>query len=724
MLDATQQHLENISGVIERITYHNEENGYVVLRVKVQKHKNLVTVIGTIGTVSVGEDLYAQGLWHNNTEYGLEFKAKFIRCIQPHSVEGMEKYLGSGLIKGIGPHFAKMLVQTFKESVFDIIEASPNRLTEVEGIGKIRVEKICKNWHEQKVVREIITFLQSNGISTSRASRIYKTYGDKSIQIVSKDPYRLAKDIRGIGFLSADKIAKNLGIEENSIIRAKGVINYVLTEGLNNGHCALPKKVLFEKTKEYITIASEILEEGIDAEITDSYLKKDTIDNEECVFLSSYYFYEKNIAFKLKLLLKTTNENQYSDLLKQIDDSAQNLQITLHETQKEALHKSLSSKVSIITGGPGTGKTTILKCLLDILKRYDKKVKLCAPTGRAAKKLFESTNHEASTIHRLLKYDPGRHDFKYNQNNQMDCDYLIVDEMSMVDVGIMHSLLKALNEKSNLILVGDIDQLPSVGAGNILRDMIDSDIFLATKLTQIFRQAQESDIITNAHLVNKGLMPKCKPKGIKSDFYFMEIDEPEKIAITIRNIVQTHIPKKLKYHPIKNIQVLCPMQKGKTGVRLLNTELQKALNPAYNDGVEKYGYIFAVNDKVMQIENNYDKDVFNGDIGFVIAIDKEEQELVVDFDGRTIKYDFADLDELVLAYASTIHKAQGSEYKAVVIPISMSDYMMLKKNLLYTGITRSKELCILVGQKKALYVSVKKKMNELRYTKLREFLVG
>ena len=714
--------LEYCSGLVERITFHSEESGFAVLRVKVTKRKDLVTVTGSLPSICVGEYIHAKGYWINDSKHGLQFKAEFIKALPPNTLEGIEKYLGSGLIKGIGPHFAKRLVGTFGEKVFEVIENSPSLLSRVEGIGKIRAKKIISNWAEQKVVREIMVFLQSHGVSTSRSTRIYKTYGEDAIEVVSENPYRLARDITGIGFITADRIAKNLGITEHSMIRARAGLNYILTEALSEGYCGLPRSLLLKRAEELLTIPQDILIEALSLELAEEYIIEDTIAEEIVIFLGAYAQYEKNIAFKLKTLahdLPIWNDIEDDKAIEWVESK---LNIELAENQKEAIRKVISSKVTVITGGPGTGKTTLLNSIIKILKARKYRILLCAPTGRAAKRLSETTGLEAFTVHRLLKFDPKLGGFKYNQDNLLKCDALVIDESSMVDIPLMNHILKALPQEAGLMIVGDVDQLPSVGPGQVLKSIIDSQVFNVVRLTQIFRQAQDSDIITNAHKINQGMMPNLKTSKESTDFYFIETQAPEEIVSKIIQLVKERIPKKFNFNPIEDIQVLCPMQRGGCGAVSLNISLQQALNNNIEKSIQKYGHRYAVGDKVMQIENNYDKEVYNGDIGRIKEIDFEEQELVITYDDKDIRYDFNELDEIVLAYAVTIHKSQGSEYPVVIIPLTMQHYAMLQKNLLYTGITRGKKLVIVIGQKKAVAIAVRSKVNVHRYTKLKELL--
>lgn len=698
---------EYIEGVVERITYHNPENGFAVLKVLVRGYRDLVAVTGEVPHITVGEEVKVQGKWVNTPQYGLGFKAYYIKTTPPNSLEGIERYLGSGLIKGIGPHYAKRLIQAFGKEVFDVIENYSERLKEVEGIGKVRASKISESFAEQKVVREIMVFLQSHGVSTSRATRIYKTYGEEAIKIVSDNPYRLAKDIRGIGFLSADKIAMNLGIEEHSIKRARAGINFTLLEASNNGHCGLPKDILLKEAETLLNIPQKILLEALGAELNEQFLVADIIENKITIFLASYYIYEKQSAVKL---LKLKGELQYNiNISKALEWAESRLNIIFAVNQKLAIETMLRSKVCVITGGPGTGKTTIMKAVINILLVKKYKISLCAPTGRAAKRLSETTGHEALTIHRLLKFDPSKGKFEYDENHQFKIDVLIVDEASMIDVQLLHSLLKAIPDNASLVLVGDVDQLPSVGAGEVLKDIIDSGNIPTVKLDKIFRQGEDSQIITNAYLVNQGLFPKLTSSR---DFRYIEADTPEGTQAKLLELVS-----KIKD---RDMQVLCPMQRGSCGTRSLNIELQKIINPS--QGIEKYGQLFAVKDKVMQLENNYDKEVYNGDIGFIKDINHEDSKLMISFDGRMVEYGFDELDEITIAYAITIHKSQGSEYPIVIIPLTTQSFMMLQKNLLYTGITRGKKIVILIGQKKAIAMAVHNNKKVDRITKLKEWL--
>jgi exodeoxyribonuclease V alpha subunit len=713
---------EYLSGNIERITYHNEDNGFCVLRVKVKGHKDLVTVTGSSPTLSVGEYIKCSGIWFNDRNYGKQFKADFLKALPPDTLEGIEKYLGSGLIKGIGTHFAKKLISAFGDKVFDVIEKKPELLSTLDGIGKVRAKSICNNWKDQKIVREIMIFLQSHGVGTTRATRIFKTYGEDAIAIVSKNPYQLAKDIRGIGFISADAIAGNLGIAKDSLIRARAGLSHILLEATSNGHCALPQQTLIQNTQKLLGIDINLIELAIEKEIELKSIICDLIEDKSCIFLASYHFYERQIA---KLLLSIKNSDVPwgdNDALKLIPQIEQELSIQLADNQKEAVSKTLSNKLMVITGGPGTGKTTLVQTLIKILELKALNVKLCAPTGRAAKRLSETTGLEATTIHRLLEIDPTQGGFKYSEDNRLSCDYLIVDESSMIDVTLFFALIKALPENAGLLLVGDVDQLPSVGAGQVLKDIISSNMITTVRLNQIFRQSSTSDIITNAHNVNKGTLPNLSTHKENSDFYFIEAETGDDIINKIITMTCQRIPKKFNLDPVNDIQLLCPMQRGGSGARLLNSELQKTLNPNYQEGIAKFGQVFALGDKVMQMENNSDKDTYNGDIGIISAIDKDEQEITIDFYGNKVPYDYADLDQITLSYATTIHKSQGSEYPAIIIPITMQSYMMLRRNLIYTAITRGKKLVIVIGEKKAFAMAVRDSKSSNRYSKLKYWL--
>ena len=625
------------------------------------------------------------------------------------------------MIKGIGPVYASKLVQAFGAAVFDAIEQAPERLQEVAGIGPKRALRIRTGWAEQKVIREIMLFLHSHGVGTSRAVRIFKTYGADAVQVISENPYRLARDIRGIGFKSADQIAMRLGIEKTAMIRARAGISYALAEAMDEGHCGLPVDELHELAAALLEIPAEVVEAAIALELAEGAVVADTVEGRPCVFLAGLYRAEQGIAERLLRLAGGRPPWPAIDPDRAIPWVEQKTGLILAASQREAVRLALRSKVLVITGGPGVGKTTLVNAILEILRARTQNIALAAPTGRAAKRMREATGLEAKTLHRLLEADPARGGFKRHEEHQLDCELLVVDEVSMVDVPLLHSLLKAVPPRAALILVGDVDQLPSVGPGQVLADIIASAAVPVVRLTEVFRQAAQSRIITNAHRINQGLMPEPGHEP-GSDFHLVRCQEPEDGVAKLLEIVARRIPARFGLDPIRDVQVLCPMNRGGLGARSLNLELQRLLNPPGEVRVERFGWIFGPGDKVMQVVNDYDKEVFNGDLGLVKAIDSEAGELVVDFDGREVAYDFGELDELVLAYATTVHKAQGSEYPAVVIPVTTQHYPMLQRNLLYTAVTRGRQLVVLVAQPKAVAIAVKGRLERRRWSKLHEWL--
>lgn len=713
---------ETFAGLIERVTFHNEDNGFCVLKVKASGFSDLVTVVGHASMISVGEHITCSGQWSNNANYGQQFKAQFLKATPPTTAEGLERYLASGMIKGVGPIYAKRLVKSFGLDVFDVISSNPEQLKSVEGIGQIRAQKIIKSWQEQKAVREIMLFLHQHGVSTARAVRIYKTYGEAAVQIISDNPYQLARDIGGIGFLSADKIAQNLGIDKSSLTRAKADIQYALLTALDKGHCGLPIDELIKLALALLDIDQNIIENALVEALKEGLAIKNQSAGIECIFLPSLFHQERFIAQKLCTLKNESLPWSSINCEIALPWAERSLELNLAPSQRDAVTKALSSKVTIITGGPGVGKTTIVKCLLKILKEKDLKIVLCAPTGRAAKRLSESTGMDAKTIHRLLEVDMQKGGFKHNEDNPLTGDLFILDETSMIDVPLTFALLKALPSAAALILIGDIDQLPSVGPGQVLADLIHSGVITTLKLTEVFRQAANSKIIQTAHRINNGYLPDLEKPTNPSDFYFVSCETPEEGLSKLLKIVQDKIPQKFGYDPCKDIQILCPMNRGVLGARNLNTELQKLLNPNPVAFVERFGLRFQINDKVMQIANEYNKQVYNGDVGIIRSVDLEEQLINVQFEERIVEYEFGELDQLVLAYAFTVHKSQGSEYPVVVIPVTMQSYLMLKRNLLYTAVTRGKKLVILLGQKKAIAMAVKAKDQAKRWTKLQEWL--
>jgi exodeoxyribonuclease V alpha subunit len=721
---STASTMEVLAGLVDRVTFHNSETGFCVLRIKARGHRDLVTVIGHAATIAAGEWITASGEWTNDRTHGQQFKARFMRTSAPTSIDGIEKYLSSGMIRGIGPVYARKMVHVFGEKVFDIIEVEPDRLREIDGIGAVRAKRITDAWAEQKIVREIMVFLHSHGVGTARSVRIYKTYGADAIQVMTENPYRLARDIRGIGFKTADAIAMKLGIETTAMIRIRAGISYALTEAMDEGHCGLPTDELVTVAGGLLEVPTELISTALNLELTEGSVIADTIGDMSCVFLAGLYRAERGIAERLQQLATGRLPWPWIDPDKALPWIAQKTGLSLAESQISAIRLALMSKVLVITGGPGVGKTTIVNSILRILSTKGVKLLLCAPTGRAAKRMTEATGFEAKTIHRLLEVDPKAGGFKRNQDNPLECAMLVVDEASMVDVMLMQALMRAVPDSAALLIVGDIDQLPSVGPGQVLADVIASGPMPVVRLTEVFRQAAQSRIITTAHRINQGSIPDLsKPEG-HSDFYFVQADEPEVAVRRIIELVKTRIPQRFGLDPIRDIQVLCPMNRGGVGARSLNVELQAALNPAGDRKVERFGWRFAPGDKVMQIENDYDKEVYNGDIGYIADVDPEAGELAVNFDGRSISYGFGELDTLVPAYAVTIHKSQGSEYPAVVIPVLTQHYTMLQRNLLYTGVTRGKRLVVLVGQKKAVAIAVRNVSGRRRWSKLNEWLAS
>ena len=720
----------SLKGQIERITYTNDENGYTVAKVKVSGRKDLVTVVGTLLIPIPGEVIEMKGNWMNHPRYGEQFKVEHYKSLVPASVYGIEKYLGSGFIKGIGPIMAGRIVKKFGEETLEVIENEIEKLAEVDGIGKKRIEMVKKAWEDQKEIREVMIFLQTHGVGSGYATKIFKQYGSRSIQVVKENPYRLATDIFGIGFISADRIAEKLGFARDSELRAEAGILYVLQQLADEGHVYYPYEPFVKKCQEILGVDREVIVKALGAiaaakMIVIEDLKEDIEDfreKDKAVYLAKFHLSETSIVTRMKTLIKSPKSIRKIDSDKAIDWVQKQLAITLAKRQMEAIKCAAENKVMVITGGPGTGKTTIINAILKIFSKLRVKIMLAAPTGRAAKRMSEATGHEAKTIHRMLEYSIQKGGFQKNEEKPLDCDLLVVDETSMIDTILMHHLLKAIPPGATFILVGDVNQLPSVGAGNVLKDIIASGKMQVVELNEIFRQAKESLIIVNAHKINSGLLPSFKSSGQKlDDFYFVEQEDPEEVLRIILELTKERIPRRFGFDPVDDIQVLTPMHKGVVGAGNLNVELQKVLNPVEN-GVLRGGFSFRVSDKVMQVKNNYDKEVFNGDIGRITSIDPEHQEITISFDGRDIPYDYTDLDEIVLAYAVSVHKSQGSEYPAVVMPILTQHYVLLQRNLVYTAVTRGRQLVVMVGTMKALAIGVRNDKTRKRYTYLRQRL--
>jgi len=735
--------MDTLSGAVERITFYNPENGYTVLRLRPEHQTGihatpksslsfdgLVTVVGNLPEVSPGEHLRLQGQWDKHPKHGSQFKAEVCEQTLPATVAGIQGYLGSGMIKGIGPKLAERIVGQFKEDTFNIIEQNPERLLEVPGIGMDRTGKITAAWQEQKQVKEIMVFLHGHGVSTNLAVKIYKTYGDKSLETVQQNPYQLERDIYGVGFKTADRIAQALGLPADHPSRIEAGIVFALNEMIDEGHVYVPKELLGQRAIELLEVSPELISPALDRLAQDDRIRPDVIplndkkDGEEnqavsesagvygspVIYLTPLYYGEKGVAERLRTLVNSSSPGK---AMNHVLFPAENLS----EEQQAAIDMALTYPVSILTGGPGTGKTTCLKALIGTLEAQHKKYALASPTGRAAKRLSAATERSASTIHRLLEFSP-LDGFKHNDDNPLNFDFLVVDEASMLDLLLTNNLLKAVRPGTHVLFVGDVDQLPSVGAGDVLRNLISSGIAPITRLNTIFRQAADSKIITNAHLINQGKFPVFSQGN--GDFFFFPAEDANTAADWIIEIVTERIPQKFGFDGIHDIQVLAPIYRGPAGVIALNDRLQEKLNPAANNKPERrlFGTTFRLGDKVMQTQNNYDKDVYNGDIGFIQSMDMIEQTLTVDFDGRTATFEWSEADQLTLAYVVSVHKAQGSEFPVVVMPVVTQHYTMLQRNLLYTSITRARKLCVLAGSRRAIGMAVRNNKVAQRFTAL------
>ena len=730
-----------VAGTVERVTFHSEETGFCVLRVNAARRREPVTVVGTAVTVGPGEFVEATGVWVNDRSYGLQFRAEHLRVVPPSTLEGIEKYLGSGMIRGIGPHFAAQLVRAFGAEVFEVIENEPDRLRELPGIGPKRQSQVIAAWAEQKAVREIMVFLQSHGVGSARAVRIYRLYGDQAVDRVRENPYRLALDVRGIGFRTADAIAQSLGFDPDSIPRARAGIRHVLQELAAEGHCAGERGALVEATAELLEVETQVVEGALARELADDELVDETRDGDSWVYLPVLHRSERGAAGHLARLL-AGGGLPWGDIdpEKAIPWAEQRVGFELSGSQREAVVCAIRERVAVITGGPGVGKTTIVNAVLTIVRAKGVRARLCAPTGRAAKRLAESTGLEASTIHRLLEFDPATGGFRHGLDHPLDTDLVVVDEVSMVDVILANQLFRAIPDHAALLLVGDVDQLPSVGPGSVLAEIIGSERVPTVRLTEIFRQAESSRIVVNAHRINRGESPEYprpparsegsgsgaenRANAEPSDFYVIPVRDAEEARDRLLQVVTERIPRRFGFDPMAELQVLTPGRRGGLGAAALNAELQSRLNPGSAAGVNRYGTTFARGDKVLQTVNDYQKEVFNGDIGRITAVDLEEQTLTVDFDGRPVPYAFSELDELSLAYAITVHKSQGSEFPAVVMPLTTQHYMLLQRNLVYTGVTRGKRLVVLVAEPRALAIAVRRFESVQRRSRLADRLRG
>lgn len=706
--------MTRIRCVVERITFQNPENGYSVLKVNVKGYDDLVTLVGNLLDAVVGSVLLVDGEWKVDSRYGSQFVAEKWEETMPATVYGIEKYLGSGLIKGVGPKFAQAIVSRFGLETIEVIEDHIERLHEIPGIGAKRVERIHESWERQKDIKNVMLFLQGHGVSTAFAAKIYKTYGKDSIEKVQDNPYCLADDIWGIGFKTADTIAEKMGFCKEDPRRCRSGILYTLSQLSEDGH-------VFAQREQLVRTAMELLgagEEPILSALDELSRSEELTLEDDAIYLTPFWHAESGTARRLRMLMETPAQDTLFASEPDIAAISRRTGVEYDEVQADAIRQAVASKVMVLTGGPGTGKTTTTQGIIAALGVMGLKILLAAPTGRAAKRMSEATGMEARTLHRLLECKPPE-GYQRNEENPVEGDVLIVDECSMIDILLMNSLLKALPPTMRLIMVGDIDQLPSVGPGNVLRDIIDSGCVPVARLTRIFRQAQTSRIIMNAHRINRGEFPDIR-NGRDSDFFFIPMEDPEAVAQEVVNLVKNRLPK--GYHvPYDSIQVLTPMQKGVVGAASLNTELQKALNTS-EEGLHRSGYVFRLGDRVMQIRNNYDKEVFNGDIGTVEKVSQEDRSLTVRYDDRSVVYDVSELDEITLAYATTIHKSQGSEYPVVVMPVLMTHYVMLQRNLIYTGITRARKVCVLVGTAKALAYAVRNLTVYKRNTRLRDRL--
>jgi exodeoxyribonuclease V alpha subunit len=728
---------ETLIGTVERITYYNEETGYTVAQVTPEGRAYTVTVVGSLLEVSPGESLRLHGQWTTHARYGRQFQVERYDTVLPATVAGIEKYLGSGLIKGIGPVTARRIVRRFKLDTLRIIEEEPQRLREVLGVGVKRVAVIECAWEEQKAIKEVMLFLQSHNVSTSHAVRIFKTYGDASIDVVRYDPYRLARDIHGIGFLTADKIAHELGLTHDSPQRVDAGIAYTLSQMADDGHVYAPQGELIHESARILEVSPELVGVGIERltaaqQLHVEPLRYDTpaeqhppseLREERAVYLPPFFYGEIGVANRLRTLLNVERSRlafyRQAKLSRVLDHLADRDDLALNQGQREAVRAALTHKVTVLTGGPGTGKTTAVRTIIRLLEAKDFSYALAAPTGRAAKRLAEATDREAKTIHRLLEFKPQQGlQFQRNEENPLDADMVIVDEASMLDLLLTNHLLKAIHPESHLLLVGDVDQLPSVGAGNVLNDVIESGSAAVVRLTEIFRQAEGSLIVENAHRINRGEMPLFGRNAV--DFFLFPADDAEQAADLIVDLVQNRIPRKFGLDPLNDIQVLSPLHRGAAGVGELNRRLQAALNPSAGGKSERRqgSQVLRIGDRVMQIRNNYDKEVFNGDMGRIVALDPVDQVLAARIDDRDVAYEFSELDELVHAYAVSVHKSQGSEYRAVVVPVLSQHYIMLQRNLLYTAITRARELVVLVGTRRAIGIAVRNNKIVERHTAL------
>ena len=725
---APKSESDTIQGVVEYYVYQNEDNSYCVAKFLPTGESEPINIVGPLLNVSPGETIEVSGAWQNHKNYGRQFAVSTFLPILPSTLQGLEKYLGSGLIKGIGPKYAARIVQRFGLATLDVLDRSPDRLTEAPGLGAKRAAAIAEAWHKHQSVRQVMIFLMGQGISPKFSAKIYKSYGDRSIEIIRENPYRLAEDINGVGFKSADKIAKTQGLRADSPFRVRSGVLHALSSFSQQGNVCAPRSQLIAAAAELLEVDQAAIEKAID-ELSGETAPRQLVAarypefGEDVYYLANLHHYERFVAGKLKSLLAAPKHIPAIDIEAQINAFEAERRFKLAEQQRAAVAQALKGGITVITGGPGTGKTTIVRAILSILDNFKVHYMLASPTGRAAKRLSEATGRRAATLHRLLKWSPHDGRFAYNRDNTLKTSLLVIDETSMLDIALAARVLDALADETSLLLVGDVDQLPSVGPGNVLGDIIESGVAPVVRLTQVFRQAERSLIVRNAHRINHGEFPYL-PKGNEKprpDFYFTEKEEPEEVLRVIKSLVQDRIPFKFGFRPIEDIQVITPMHKGTLGTENLNRELQLILNPAAKP-LARGSAAFRVGDKVMQVKNNYDKDVFNGDIGVVLSIDSQDHELKVKYEDRVVSYEYDDLDQLILSYAISVHKAQGSEYRAVVMPIHTQHYIMLQRNLVYTALTRARDLVCLVGTKRALGMAIRNDRLARRWTGLKHIL--
>lgn len=719
-----------LEGQIDAVTYSNEETGYTVARLIVHGYSDPVTIVGNIISPTPGEVLSVKGYWTNHPKFGRQFKAESHHIKSPATIEGIRKYLGSGLIKGIGPVMAARIVEEFGRDTLDVIDGRIERLEEIDGIGPKRVDMIRKAWIDQKEIRDLMIFLHSHGVGSGFAARIFREYGNNSITVVRKNPYRLAMDIHGIGFNTADRIAKKLGFENNDPARAEAGVLYVMNNLAEEGHVYYPYALLMEKAMETLEVEKDIIVRAVDSlqateKVIIEALEGGTPDrgaDNRAIYLARFHAAETSIADNIIRIISSGKALRKIDEVRALEWVQSKIQFHLALKQVEAVKRAVTDKVMVITGGPGTGKTTIINAAIRIYRELGARILLAAPTGRAAKRMSEAAGLEARTIHRMLEFSRQNHGFLRNRETPLEADVLIIDEVSMIDTVLMYHLLNAVPDKAVLILVGDVNQLPSIGAGCVLKDIIHSNTIPVVELKEIFRQSATSSIIVNAHRINDGLMPELSRDRELEDFYFIEQEDPARALDIITELVNTRIPRRFSLDPVDDIQVLSPMHKGLVGTENLNRTLQDTLNRSGGRSLTRGDRIFKINDKVIQTRNNYDKDVFNGDIGRITAINPEAQTVTVNFDGTHVEYDYSELDEIRPAYAISVHKSQGSEYRAVVLPLLSQHYVMLQRNLIYTAVTRGKTLVVIVGSKKALAMGIKNDKIMKRYSYLFERL--